>query len=100
MVFVALKPCRFGGTDYLIGDTIPGDAVLPTRAKALQQMGIIAIGFEQVTQQLNDVIEDAKGEGSDADGNETPAEGVSEDNPADDSPKEEHKPKRGRHKAE
>ena len=83
MVFVALKPCRFGGTAYLIGDTIPDDAVLPTRAKALQQMGIIAIGFVDVVEQIDEAWKAA----------------VEEDAP--DSPVEKQKPKpRGRRKAE
>lgn len=43
MVFVALKPCRFGGTDYLIGDSIPREKVLPEQVERLRDMGIISI---------------------------------------------------------
>ena len=48
MVFVALKPCRFGGTDYKIGESIPADKVLPEKVEALRAMGIITVGSEEV----------------------------------------------------
>ena len=59
MVFVALKPCRFGGTDYLIGESIPADRVLPEQVEALRAMGIISIGFEEVVNQLDESLRDA-----------------------------------------
>jgi len=64
MVFIALKPCRFGGTDYLIGDTIPGEKVMDSQVEALRQMGIITIGFEEIGNQLNESVRDAMGDGS------------------------------------
>ena len=45
-VFIAQKPCRFGGDDYLIGDHIPADKILPERVNALKSMGIITHGIE------------------------------------------------------
>lgn len=91
MVYVAMKPCRFGGTDYLIGDTIPSDSVLPTQEKALQQMGVIAIGFVDLVEQIDEAWKASVEENS---GNEDSA-----DEPSD-AAEEEHKPKRGRRKAE
>ena len=86
MVFVALKPCRFGGTDYLIGDSIPVDEVLPERVEALRAMGIISIGFKEVINQLNESVTDAAGQHT--------ADGEAEN-------KDEEQPKqRGRRKAE
>ena len=61
MVFVALKPCRFGGTDYLIGDPIPREKILPEKVEALRAMGIITIGFEEIVKQINESVEDAMG---------------------------------------
>ena len=56
MVFIALKPCRFGGTDYKIGDSIPQEKVFPERAEALHQMGIITVGFEEIANRLNESV--------------------------------------------
>ena len=61
MVFVALKPCRFGGTDYKIGESIPADKVLPEKVEALRAMGIITVGFEEVIEQINESVADAMG---------------------------------------
>lgn len=61
MVFVALKPCRFGGTDYKIGESIPAEKVLPEKVEALRTMGIITIGFEEVIEQINESVADAMG---------------------------------------
>lgn len=61
MVFVALKPCRFGGTDYKIGESIPAEKVLPEKVEALRAMGIITVGFEEVIEQINDSVEAAMG---------------------------------------
>lgn len=57
MVFVALKPCRFGGTDYKIGESIPADKVLPEKVEALRAMGIITVGPDALVQQVNDSVE-------------------------------------------
>lgn len=64
MFFVALKPCRFGGTDYAIGERISGDSVLPEKVSALRQMGIIAIGFKEIVNQLNESVRGAMGDGT------------------------------------
>ena len=61
MVFVALKPCRFGGTDYKIGESIPGEKVLPEKVEALRAMGIITVGVDELVQQINDSVEAAMG---------------------------------------
>ena len=61
MVFVALKPCRFGGTDYKIGESIPADKVLPEKVEALRAMGIITVGSEEAIEQINESIADAMG---------------------------------------
>lgn len=42
MTYVALKPCRFAGQAFRIGDTIPGDLIHQGSAKNLIQMKIIA----------------------------------------------------------
>lgn len=61
MVFVALKPCRFGGTDYKIGESIPAEKVLPEKVEALRAMGIITVGVDELVQQINDSVEAAMG---------------------------------------
>ena len=61
MVFVALKPCRFGGTDYKIGESIPVEKVLPEKVEALRAMGIITVGVDELVQQINDSVEAAMG---------------------------------------
>ena len=61
MVFVALKPCRFGGTDYKIGESIPPEKVLPEKVEALRAMGIITVGVDELVQQINDSVEAAMG---------------------------------------
>lgn len=96
MVFVALKPCRFGGTDYLIGDSIPADNVLPERVEALRAMGIISIGFEEVINQLNESVIDAASQHT-ADREAEPAE--AKDGETENKDEERPKP-RGRRKAE
>lgn len=40
--YIALKACRFAGTAYAIGDTIPEKAILPKRIHALIDIGIVA----------------------------------------------------------
>lgn len=41
VVYIAKKPCRFGGQNYLIGDKIPADKILPRRVGSLVRMGVI-----------------------------------------------------------
>lgn len=67
MVFVALKPCRFGGTDYKIGENIPADRVLPEKVEALRAMGIITVGVDELVQQINESVADAMGKEETAD---------------------------------
>lgn len=40
--YVALKPCRFAGKEFLIGDHIPAELLQPGAAPALIKMGKIA----------------------------------------------------------
>ena len=42
MAYIALKPCRMAGDDYIAGDVIPDAAVVPEREDALVRMGLIA----------------------------------------------------------
>lgn len=42
MAFIARKPCSFGGTRFLIGETVPSELVLPERMGSLISMGILA----------------------------------------------------------
>lgn len=42
MTYIALKPCKFAGQAFKIGDTIPGGCILPGAAKNLVKMEIIA----------------------------------------------------------
>lgn len=41
VVYIAKKPCRFGGQSYLIGDKIPADKIQPRRAGSLVRMGVV-----------------------------------------------------------
>lgn len=92
MVFVALKPCRFGGTDYLIGDSIPQEEVLAERAEALRSMGVI--GFEDTANQFNESVRDAVG-------NSSEGQHTNGGNTEPDEDRDEEQPKqRGRRKAE
>lgn len=40
--YVCLKPLTFSGVQYLPGNPIPADVVLPSRVNALKQMGFLA----------------------------------------------------------
>lgn len=42
MAFICLKACALGGIQYGQGDSVPEEAVLPARARALQRMGYLA----------------------------------------------------------
>lgn len=42
MAYVAIKPCRFAGQMFLIGDSIPAELVQPGAANNLMKMGLIA----------------------------------------------------------
>ena len=100
MVFVALKPCRFGGTDYLIGESIPADRVLPEQVEALRAMGIISIGFEEVVNQLDESLRDAM-EDQHTDAENTESTEDKDENTESTEDKDEEQPKRrGRRKAE
>nr|DAX35164.1 MAG TPA: hypothetical protein [Bacteriophage sp.] len=104
MVFVALKPCRFGGTDYLIGDSIPADKVLPERVEALRAMGLISIGFEEVVNQLDESLRGAIGDqhtdDEDKDENTESTEDKDENTESTEDKDEEQLKRRGRRRAE
>lgn len=42
MAYIALKPCTFAGQKFKIGESIPGDVLLPGAIKNLVKMEIIA----------------------------------------------------------
>lgn len=42
MAYVALKPCRFAGQSFRIGESVPAEVIQPGAAKNLVKMGIIA----------------------------------------------------------
>lgn len=42
MAFIALKPCKFAGQKFKIGETVPGELILPGAAKNLVKMQILA----------------------------------------------------------
>lgn len=44
MAYVAVKPCRFAGQSFRIGEIVPVDALQPGAAKNLVKMGVIAEG--------------------------------------------------------
>ena len=48
-VYMALKPCKFGGDSYLRGDIIPDGKVLAGKAEALCKMGLIAPAIGNVS---------------------------------------------------
>lgn len=94
MVFIALKPCRFGGMDYKIGDSIPQEKVLPERVEALHQMGIITVGLEEIANRLNESVRDTAGDSSEG-------QQMNGGNTEPDEDRDEEQPKqRGRRKAE
>lgn len=42
MAFIAVKPCKFAGQRFRIGEEIPADVIQPGAAKNLIKMGVIA----------------------------------------------------------
>lgn len=42
MAYVAIKPCRFAGQSFRIGESVPAELIQPGAAKNLVKMGIIA----------------------------------------------------------
>ena len=48
--YIAKKPCRFGGKNYLIGEKIPGDKILSRRIGSLLRMGVIVEGEDEKVQ--------------------------------------------------
>ena len=42
MAYIAIKPCKFAGQTFRIGDEVPADVIQPGAAKNLVKMGIIA----------------------------------------------------------
>lgn len=98
MGFTALKPCRFGGTDYLIGDTIPDVKIHPNKAEALRQMGVVTGTF--TIKEFDDPyeLEDWGTENDVATPEEQPAE--NENTESAENMDEEQPKRRGRRRAE
>ncbi|MBR1760256.1 MAG: hypothetical protein IJ741_03650 [Schwartzia sp.] len=46
VVYIAKKPCRFGGQIYRIDDKIPADKIQERRIGSLVRMGVIVQGGE------------------------------------------------------
>lgn len=42
MAFVAVKPCRFAGQSFRIGDSVPDEVIHPGAVRNLIKMGLIA----------------------------------------------------------
>lgn len=42
MAYIAVKPCRFAGQNFKVGDSVPAAALQPGAAHNLVKMGIIA----------------------------------------------------------
>ena len=42
MAYVAIKPCKFAGQSFRIGEVVPAELIQPGAAKNLIRMGIIA----------------------------------------------------------
>lgn len=42
MAYTALKPCRFAGQSFRIGESVPVEVIQPGAAKSLVKMGVIA----------------------------------------------------------
>lgn len=51
MAYVAIKPCRFAGQAFRIGDSIPAELIQPGAAKNLVKMGIITSVSEPAAEQ-------------------------------------------------
>lgn len=61
MAYTALKPCRFAGQSYKVGESVPAAALQPGAAKNLVKMGIIAAeGTELPTAQKPEPIKTPK----------------------------------------
>lgn len=59
MDYICLQPCNMGGKNYITGDTIPSDAVLPARAKELEGIGLIAPAIRDSLATLENVEQGA-----------------------------------------
>lgn len=55
MAYTALKPCRFSGRDYMVGESVPDEEIRPGAAVDLVKMQVIA-------PQAADVLEAVKEE--------------------------------------
>lgn len=44
MAYIAIKPCRFAGQSFKVGESVPAEVIQPGAAKNLVKMGIIAEG--------------------------------------------------------
>lgn len=48
MAYVALKPCKFAGQSFKIGESVPAELIQPGAAMNLVKMGIIAEAGEEL----------------------------------------------------
>lgn len=67
--YIALKPVTLSGVDYVAGDSIPAEAVLPNRVRSLLRIGTIAKAgddaaapAEPPTVEMNELSGDFEGE--------------------------------------
>ena len=58
MAFTALKPCKFAGQRFRIGEEIPADVIQPGAAKNLIKMGIIGERKDEYPTAEPDTIEE------------------------------------------
>ena len=42
MAYTALKPCRFAGRDYMVGESVPDEVIRPGAVTDLVKMGVLA----------------------------------------------------------
>lgn len=42
-IYIAQKPCRFGGKEYHIGDEVPEKLIDPARVKSLIKFGLLSV---------------------------------------------------------
>ncbi len=63
MKYFANKPCKFAGNNYLIGDVIPAEVLVPSRIESLKKAGIISESPATIVagEVFEQVIDDLKG---------------------------------------
>lgn len=60
MAYVAIKPCRFAGQSFRIGESVPAELIQPGAAKNLVKMGIIAEEYGELVVASQDNTIEAK----------------------------------------